>query len=818
MKTVFILVLFISIALISSGDLISQSDNPNLDQPPRQYWDHISNVLTRPASVITDNSGYDNFDLGVDFAEVHISENPRNPLWFFLAYNTNATYYSLNGIDYLRNNPSFPNAAGDPITAYDSLGNLFYDNMKSPITGTWNVRSTNNGQTWFPSVSANIGNDKNWIAADQTGGPFANYIYGGMTPGNFVRSTDNGASFVNTFVSTNQLPGAMVCVGANMISGNIPGGCVYFVTTTGSSFTPTWTFNRSTDGGASFTLMSQQSFANFVGTNVGGRNSIQNMRTRPYPYIGADNSNGPNRGRLYLIYASNNPGGDGNKPDIFCRYSTDQGTSWSGEVVVNDDANSQNNNQWHPAMWCDKETGRLYVQWMDTRDCPTSDSALIYASYSTNGGASFVTNQQISTRKMRINCTTCGGGGTPAYLGDYNSMISNSVTSTLAWADFRNNNFGSYVAYFPDYAMKTSIPYLNVNNGQSATFKVSVPGVKLYSNKVKFIATIDTLPLSGSLNVSFVGKDSITAFPDSVTVRVEAVGSVTAGRYRIRVEARGPNGTPAHRRMVDVLVNSSYLTVGTNRPGIVDFKINGTTYNQTQQIPFVNGSVVTVQAVSPRTIGNNQYVFSSWSDGGDTTHTVTINSNLNLTAIYKIQYRLLISSTQGNTFGGGQYYDSSSNATFGVLSRVVINGGTTYYFRGWTGSSINSYTSPDSSGVDSVVVLPMLNPIVETARWTTTTGINQVSSVIPERYNLYNNYPNPFNPTTVIKFDVAKNELVKLKVYNVLGEEIAVLVDQNLSPGSYSVGFDASSYPSGMYFYRLESHEYVDTKRMMLVK
>ncbi|MDQ3194730.1 MAG: T9SS type A sorting domain-containing protein, partial [Bacteroidota bacterium] len=197
---------------------------------------------------------------------------------------------------------------------------------------------------------------------------------------------------------------------------------------------------------------------------------------------------------------------------------------------------------------------------------------------------------------------------------------------------------------------------------------------------------------------------------------------------------------------------------------------------------------------------------------------VTINSNDNLTAIYKIQYRLLISSTQGNTFGGNTYYDSASTATFGVNSRVVINGGTTYYFRGWTGLSPNSYTSPDSSGVDSVIVLPMLNPIVETARWATTTGINQVSSVIPDRYNLFNNYPNPFNPTTTIKFDVAKNQLVTLKIYNLLGEEMSVLVDQNLSPGSYSINLDAGAYPSGIYFYRLESQGFVDTKRMMLIK
>jgi Neuraminidase (sialidase) len=126
------------------------------------------------------------------------------------------------------------------------------------------------------------------------------------------------------------------------------------------------------------------------------------MRTRPYPFISADNSYGTYRGRLYLVYASNSPAGNGNKPDIFCRYSDDQGATWSSAVTVNDDVNSQNHHQWHPSIWTDKQTGKLFVKWMDTRDTPTSDSAYIYASYSEDGGQTFVTNQRISNSKMKM--------------------------------------------------------------------------------------------------------------------------------------------------------------------------------------------------------------------------------------------------------------------------------------------------------------------------------------------------------------------------------------------------------------------------------
>ena len=97
-------------------------------------------------------------------------------------------------------------------------------------------------------------------------------------------------------------------------------------------------------------------------------------------------------------------------------------------------------------------------------------------------------------------------------------------------------------------------------------------------------------------------------------------------------------------------------------------------------------------------------------------------------------------------------------------------------------------------------------------------GINQISSSVPEKFELYNNYPNPFNPNTTIKFDIARSQFVKLVVYNLLGEQVSSLVNQNMTPGSYSVDFDASSLSSGMYFYRIESQGFAQTKRMVLVK
>ena len=88
----------------------------------------------------------------------------------------------------------------------------------------------------------------------------------------------------------------------------------------------------------------------------------------------------------------------------------------------------------------------------------------------------------------------------------------------------------------------------------------------------------------------------------------------------------------------------------------------------------------------------------------------------------------------------------------------------------------------------------------------------------PETYTLSQNYPNPFNPSTKIEFALPATSFVTLKIYNVLGQEVASLVSQTLTAGSYEVTFNASRLPSGTYMYRVEAGNFVSTKKMVLVK
>lgn len=100
----------------------------------------------------------------------------------------------------------------------------------------------------------------------------------------------------------------------------------------------------------------------------------------------------------------------------------------------------------------------------------------------------------------------------------------------------------------------------------------------------------------------------------------------------------------------------------------------------------------------------------------------------------------------------------------------------------------------------------------------TFTKIRTIGSKVPSDFSLYQNYPNPFNPKTVIRFQVASYRFIKLTVFDVIGREVATLVDEQLKAGTYEADWDASNYPSGVYFYRLSSESYTETKRMVLIK
>jgi hypothetical protein len=99
-----------------------------------------------------------------------------------------------------------------------------------------------------------------------------------------------------------------------------------------------------------------------------------------------------------------------------------------------------------------------------------------------------------------------------------------------------------------------------------------------------------------------------------------------------------------------------------------------------------------------------------------------------------------------------------------------------------------------------------------------TTGVNSIVEHVPDRFSLSQNYPNPFNPSTIFRFALAAKSFVSIKVFDVTGREIAVIVSEELPAGEYSRQWNASALSSGVYFYQLQAGGFSDTKKLMIIR
>jgi hypothetical protein len=829
------------IVVLTTNILFAQyenTDNVNslFNSRPRPMPYNPTSVL----STIVTVDGFDNFYLGNDNSEPYIAVNPNDPLNMICAYNSptataSIIYITQNGHDWFRSYPGYSTfqPIGDPVMTFDSLGNMYFMEMfEQTSNGPWGgvvLKSTNKGVNWLAPVQTYqmTGGlcDKPWMTCDQSAGPYSNYLYigwryfgsgGGMK---FVRSTDKGATW-SSITNLYGDQGAYLSVGPN---GSIPGGNLYYACLSGGSII----MYKSTDGGASLQTTSTSIPYNSPGNYCYSYNTLKNcIRLDAFPRMAADNSWTSTRGNVYIVYTTNPAGPD--LADVYFTKSTNYGQSWTTPVKVNDDATTTD--QWMPAITVDKKTGRIFIFWLDSRSDVTGNLMTeLWGTISTDGGNSFATNNRISTASFNPNTMAIGGGGSAGYMGDYIGNAASGITSINAWMEDRANQTTlsqSFVAYYPDYAMTINPSQTTLLNNDSTSVTVKVPAINgIYNDKVKFTYALDSVPATGSITMSFAnGKDSVRTFPDSVLLKIKAIGSITPARnYKITVTGAGSNGTPVHKRTINLLVNSYPITVQSNRNGVCSFRVNGVSYNNPQQFVYQVGTVVNVAAISPQGSGGTKYIFKNWSDNGDTSHNVTISGPLSLTVNYKPQYLIIVNSTYGTTVGSNTYHDSAASFTFGVYPRIVNSNGQFYRFRGWTGSGNGSYTSTDSTGLDTMVTYALSNPVVEIARWTQSVGISTISSNVPDKNSLHQNYPNPFNPATNIKFDLTKQGFVSFKIYDILGKEVASLVNEELKPGFYSVKFSSdmitlNNLSSGIYFYKLTTDNFTEIKKMLFIK
>ena len=152
--------------------------------------------------------------------------------------------------------------------------------------------------------------------------------------------------------------------------------------------------------------------------------------------------------------------------------------------------------------------------------------------------------------------------------------------------------------------------------------------------------------------------------------------------------------------------------------------------------------------------------------------------------------------------GSGNFEDYSKvGPAVSTFIDSAASPGTLYYYR-------LKIVKSDSTLIESYPI--MLNAVV--------TSVKQ-SNAPPAQFELFDNYPNPFNPSTTISYSVPKTSLVTIKVYDTLGQEIATLVNEQKNAGYYSVQFSADSrYASGVYFYTMQAGDFLQTKKLVLLK
>ncbi|MDY0082689.1 MAG: T9SS type A sorting domain-containing protein [Ignavibacteriaceae bacterium] len=393
------------------------------------------------------------------------------------------------------------------------------------------------------------------------------------------------------------------------------------------------------------------------------------------------------------------------------------------------------------------------------------------------------------------------------------------------------------VIIIPDGSMKISfaenweykVIYKDLATGQQKVFgtKTNRPTINKLNNTNRdfYFAYSEQSDLSGKV---IFGTDLISIND------LESIGKdvqIGNGRSESDVKANVFNSaaTPLYfnlsASMNHVTPKKNMLAILTGREGIV--------YKDTAQFYFAVGDVI---------VNNLPIEFKSLPDTIQINTKELINTYLetepfNLTDNsffnYSVQYGITDSLAATQVLKNGrninfkiEIVDVSTNAIIGLFDNIVYSEDSVYQYD-------NIAYQVNTSGIGNTQVKLRL---VVNSNWEfdyalseriaeeTVLGkgnmkqTNFAGNNLVTEYDLAQNYPNPFNPSTTIKYQLPKDGIVTLKVYDILGSEVATLVNEQKTAGRYEVSFDASKLASGVYIYKLQSGEYVSSKKMMLLK
>ncbi len=251
-----------------------------------------------------------------------------------------------------------------------------------------------------------------------------------------------------------------------------------------------------------------------------------------------------------------------------------------------------------------------------------------------------------------------------------------------------------------------------------------------------------------------------------------------------------------NNRTVDCIAkNENNIFAGTGIFGVYRSTDNGSTWDQTSLTAEGVYSIVFFENTILAGTFFPSGIYRSTNNGNSWSQTLSNNSSCQSLFVY-----------ENKIFAGtelGAYLSNDSGKTW-----TEINEGF---------GSTNAIMSLEISG-DYIFACASYNSIWKRPLSEIIVTSNDVSSEIPSKFSLEQNYPNPFNPSTKIKYQIPELSFVTLKVYNVLGSEVAALVNEEKPAGSYVLEFNGTSFPSGIYFYQLKAGSLVETKKMVLLQ
>jgi hypothetical protein len=321
------------------------------------------------------------------------------------------------------------------------------------------------------------------------------------------------------------------------------------------------------------------------------------------------------------------------------------------------------------------------------------------------------------------------------------------------------------------------------------------------------------LSTPGDFIVSHSGSPELSGAGDLVYLQFDVIGSV-GDSSQLRTKAMVFNfGDPAADTLsgsVKIVPRAINVTIASNPTGL-QIEVDGTSYSAPKVFNWQEGDSHNLNALSPQ-VGNSgtRYVFDAWGNTDNMMQTITVSVNDTMfTANYFKEYEL---TTAVNPDASGTITVSPEQNWFRVNSEVILHAiaESNYAFLEWQGDHSGS-KNPDTLIIDQAKEI--------TAQFTSLTKVTPENRTgIPKKYALDQCFPNPFNPSTIIRYQLPRTDYIELNVYNILGEKIATLMHGTMLAGYHKVEFDGHRLPSGIYIYKIKAGNFTAVKKMILAK